>query len=161
MNQRKIIVSVIGSSSITESQYEEALLLGQELGKLNLVVVTGGLGGVMEAVSRGAKERGGTTVGILPSRDRESANKWIDIPIPTNLGEMRNFIVVNSGDLVISMFGGYGTLTEIGFALKLNKKIIAYRSWKEMSRVSEKFLYFEDFQEFLKNVRAEIDNLFH
>ena len=82
------------------------------------MIVCGGLGGVMEAACRGAKEAGGTTVGILPGADRAAANPFVDVAIPTGLGEARNALVVRAADAVIAIGGGYGTLSEIALALK-------------------------------------------
>jgi len=83
----------------------------------------------MEAVSRGAKNRGGLTVGILPSEDKNAANPYIDIPIPTGLGYTRNTIVAGCADAVIALPGEYGTLSEIAFALNMKKPVIGLGSW--------------------------------
>jgi len=83
----------------------------------------------MEAVSRGAKNRGGLTVGILPSEDKNAANPYVDIPIPTGLGYTRNTIVAGCADAVIALPGEYGTLSEIAFALNMKKPVIGLGSW--------------------------------
>jgi uncharacterized protein (TIGR00725 family) len=88
------------------------------------VVVSGGLFGVMEAACRGAKSRRGLTVGILPGHDRSRANGWVDVAIPTGMGEMRNALVVRSADAVVAVGGGWGTLTEIAFAMKIGKLVV-------------------------------------
>jgi uncharacterized protein (TIGR00725 family) len=93
------------------------------------VLVCGGLGGVMEAACRGAKEAGGTTVGILPGSDRAAANRFVDVPIPTGLGEGRNVLVVRAADALIAVGGGHGTLSEIAFALKTGKRVIGLGTW--------------------------------
>jgi uncharacterized protein (TIGR00725 family) len=92
--------------------------------------VCGGLGGVMEAACRGAKDAGGTTVGILPGTDREAANRFVDIAIPTGLGEARNALVVRAADALIAVGGGYGTLSEIALALKAGKRVVGLGSWE-------------------------------
>ena len=84
----------------------------------------GGLGGVMEAVCAGARSVGGVTIGLLPGLDREAANRFVSVPIPTGLGELRNALVVRSADAVIAIGGGYGTLSEIAFALKTGKRVV-------------------------------------
>lgn len=87
-------------------------------------MVTGGLGEVMAAASRGAKGAGGTTIGILPDESRRRANEWIDHVVVTGIGHARNLAVVASGDAVIAVGGSYGTLAEIGFALTLGRPVI-------------------------------------
>jgi uncharacterized protein (TIGR00725 family) len=94
-----------------------------------VVLVTGGLGGVMEAACRGAREAGGTTIGILPGSDRSAANAYVGIAIPTGLGEARNALVVRAADALIAIGGGYGTLSEIAFALKAGKRVVGLGTW--------------------------------
>jgi uncharacterized protein (TIGR00725 family) len=94
-----------------------------------VVLVTGGLGGVMEAACMGAREAGGTTIGILPGSDRSAANPYVDIAIPTGLGEARNALVVRAADALIAIGGGYGTLSEIAFALKADKRVVGLVTW--------------------------------
>jgi hypothetical protein len=83
----------------------------------------------MEAACRGAKAEGGTTVGILPGADRRGVNAYVDIPIATGLGEARNTVVVHAADAVVAVSGGYGTLSEIGFALKIGRPVIGLGTW--------------------------------
>jgi uncharacterized protein (TIGR00725 family) len=94
------------------------------------VLVCGGLGGVMQAACRGAKEAGGTTVGILPGHDRGEANEFVDVAIPTGLGEARNALVVRAADALIAVGGGYGTLSEIALALKAGKRVAGLGTWE-------------------------------
>ncbi|HEY4939024.1 MAG TPA: LOG family protein, partial [Actinomycetota bacterium] len=89
-----------------------------------------GGGGAMEAACRGARTAGGTTVGILPGPTREDANPFVDIAIPTGMGEARNALVVRAADAVIAVGGGVGTLSEIGFALKMGRPVIGLRTWE-------------------------------
>jgi uncharacterized protein (TIGR00725 family) len=93
------------------------------------VLVCGGLGGVMEAACRGAKEAGGTTVGILPGIDRGEANRFVDIAIATGLGEARNALIVRAVDALVAVGGEYGTLSEIALALKGGTPVIGFGSW--------------------------------
>jgi uncharacterized protein (TIGR00725 family) len=111
---------------------EEAVaeLVGKELGARGVVLVCGGLGGVMEAVCRGAQGAGGLTVGILPGLDRSDANPFVDVVIATGMGEARNALVVNAADAVIAVGGGYGTLTEIGLALRAGKRVVGLETWE-------------------------------
>jgi uncharacterized protein (TIGR00725 family) len=84
----------------------------------------------MEAACQGAKARGGITVGILPGADRREANRYVDIPVVTGLGEARNAVVVRSADAVIAVSGGYGTLSEIGLALKMGRPVVGLGTWE-------------------------------
>jgi uncharacterized protein (TIGR00725 family) len=93
------------------------------------VLVCGGLGGVMEAACRGAKETGGTTVGILPGTDRSVANPHVDIAVATGLGEARNALVVRAADALVAIGGGYGTLSEVALALKAGKRVVGLGTW--------------------------------
>lgn len=108
-------VSVIGSGTVSEPERESAHEVGRLLAEREHTVVCGGLGGVMEAVCRGAVERGGETIGILPGEDRRAANPHVETAIATGLGHVRNALVVLNGDAVIAIDGGGGTLSEIGF----------------------------------------------
>lgn len=112
------------------SEEGAAELVGRELGSRGVVLVCGGLGGVMEAACRGAKEAGGLTVGILPGLDRSDANPYVDVVIATGLGEARNALVVNAADAVIAVGGGYGTLSEIGLALRAGKRVVGLGTWE-------------------------------
>jgi hypothetical protein len=87
----------------------------------------------MEAACRGAKSGGGTTLGILPGLDRGESNGWVDVAIPTGLGEARNALVVRAADVVIAIGGEYGTLSEIALALKTGKPVVGIDTW-ELSR---------------------------
>ena len=116
-----IQVSVVGSGAEHE---ERAEAIGRLLAERGATVVTGGLGEVMAAAARGAKEAGGTTIGILPGETRASANEWLDHVVVTGIGHGRNLAVVASGDAVIAVGGRYGTLAEIGFALTLGRPVV-------------------------------------
>ena len=116
-----IQVSVIGSGAEHEGSAET---VGRLLAERGATVVTGGLGEVMAAASRGAKGAGGTTIGILPGESREAANPWLDHVVVTGIGHGRNLAVVASGDAVIAVGGRYGTLAEIGFALTLGRPVV-------------------------------------
>src|ERR1700747_1720875 len=105
-----IQVSVVGSGSEHE---ERAEAVGRLLAERGAVVVTGGLGEVMAAATRGAKSAGGTTIGILPGETRDGANQWLDHVVVTGIGHGRNLAVVASGGAVIAVGGGYGTLAEL------------------------------------------------
>ena len=104
--------------------------VGRLLAERGAVLVCGGRGGAMEAACRGAKEAGGLTVGILPGSDRSEANPFVDVVVPTGLGEARNALVVGAADVVIAVGGGYGTLSEVALALKAGKRVIGLGTWE-------------------------------
>ncbi len=122
-------VAVVGPGDATEDQLRLAEAVGHELAGQGAVVVCGGLGGVMAAACKGAMSAGGTTVGILPGDDRDAANQWVQIAIPTGLGELRNGLVVRAADAVIAVGGGYGTLSEIALALKTRVPVVGIGTW--------------------------------
>ena len=117
-------VGVVGPGEASAAEIAVAEELGARLVDLGATLVCGGLGGVMEAACRGAKSRRGTTVGLLPGLDRSAANGWVDVAIATGLGELRNGLIVRTSDAVVAVGGGAGTLSEIGFALKLGRPVI-------------------------------------
>ena len=123
------VVAVVGAGVATAGQEALAEEVGRRLAAAGATVVCGGLGGVMAAACRGARSAGGTTVGILPGHDRAAANRWVDVAIPTGLGELRNGLVVRAADVLIAVGGEYGTLSEIALALKTGKRVIALDSW--------------------------------
>jgi uncharacterized protein (TIGR00725 family) len=110
-------VSVIGGSSVPPETAAVAERLGEQLATRGHEVVCGGLGGVMEAVCRGAASAGGETVGIVPTARRADANPHVTLPIATGMGHARNALVVLNGDAAIAVDGSHGTLSEIGLAL--------------------------------------------
>jgi hypothetical protein len=122
-------IAVVGAGEAAAEQAWAAEEVGALLAEAGAVVVTGGLGGVMEAACRGAKSRLGQTLGILPGDDRTAANGWVDIAVATGLGELRNGLVVRSADALIAIGGGAGTLSEVGFALKVGKPVVGLGSW--------------------------------
>ena len=125
-----MIISVIGSSNPTTREHVElAEEVGRELARRDIMVVCGGLSGIMEAVCRGAKSEGGTTIGILPGRAAAEANSYVDIPIVTSMGYSRNVIVVHTGEAVIAVGGAFGTLSEIGHALSDGIPVVGLKTW--------------------------------
>jgi hypothetical protein len=120
---RKPRVAVVGAGRATPRETSLAEELGGALGEAGAVVVTGGLGGVMEAVSRGCLEAGGLTVGILPGTEAGAANRWVAVPLPTGMGEARNALVVRGGQVVVAVGGSWGTLSEIALARKMGREV--------------------------------------
>jgi uncharacterized protein (TIGR00725 family) len=122
-------VAVVGSGSASADELALAEAVGAGLGDAGAVVVTGGLGGVMEAASRGARSRRALTLGILPGEDRADANGWVEVAVATGLGELRNGLVVRASDAVVAIGGGHGTLSEVAFALKLGRPVVGLGSF--------------------------------
>ncbi len=109
---------------------ESAEEVGQLLARGGATVITGGLGGVMRAASRGALGAGGHTIGILPGADASEANEYVRTPVATGLGVARNLVVVTSADAVVAVGGRHGTLSEIGLALRMGRHVVALSSWR-------------------------------
>ncbi|AUG46127.1 TIGR00725 family protein [Haloarcula taiwanensis] len=116
-------VSVIGGSTVTDEQYQQAREVGRQLGEHGHDIVCGGLTGVMEAACHGASEAGGHTIGILPSERRAAANDYVETAIATGLGNARNVLVVMNGAAVVAVDGGPGTLSELGHALDMGRPV--------------------------------------
>jgi uncharacterized protein (TIGR00725 family) len=129
-------VAVVGPGESAPQELEAAEEVGRLLAEAGAVVVCGGLGGVMESACRGARSAGGLTLGILPGRDRRDANAFVEVAVPTGLGEARNALVVRSADAVVAIGGAYGTLSEIALALKGGTPVVGLGTW-ELARGGE------------------------
>ncbi|MEO0077761.1 MAG: TIGR00725 family protein [candidate division WOR-3 bacterium] len=129
MNRPARYVGVIGQGECDEELARLAEEVGRGIARDGAVLVCGGMGGVMEAACRGAKQAGGLTIGILPGSDRSQANSFVDIAIATGMGEARNLAIIRTSDVLIAVGGSYGTLSEIGFALKMGKRVIGLETW--------------------------------
>jgi uncharacterized protein (TIGR00725 family) len=123
-------ISVIGGGRCGPTEYELAEEVGRLVALAGATLICGGLGGVMEAAARGAKDAGGTAIGILPGHDRGAANPYLDHVLTTGLGYARNLAVVSSGDAVVAIGGGYGTLSEIGLAAKIGRPVVILGGWR-------------------------------
>ena len=119
----------MGAGDATDAQRAAAEETGRLLAEAGAVVVTGGLGGVMEAASKGAREAGGLTLGLLPGIDRRDANPHVQVAVPTGMGEARNALVVRAADAVIAIGGEWGTLSEIALARKGGKPVAGLDTW--------------------------------
>jgi len=132
--QRPPHVAVIGDGDPRGVDSNRILEWAEEVGHLlarsGATVITGGLGGVMRAASRGAVAAGGSTIGILPGADASEANEFVRVAIPTGLGVVRNLVVVTSADAVVAVGGRHGTLSEIGLALRMGRHVVALSSWR-------------------------------
>ena len=126
---RKLTIAVIGGAKCTAQEAALAETVGRELAKRSTVLVCGGLTGVMEAACRGAAIESGITLGILPGENPADSNPYVQIPVATGMGHARNLAVVLSAHAVIAIDRDYGTLTEIGFALKAGIPVVGLRTW--------------------------------
>lgn len=126
----KPIIAIVGAGKCSKKLRDRAAEVGKYVAEQGGVVVCGGLGGIMEGAARGAKEAGGLTIGILPTENKEDANEYIDVVIPTGFGEARNIMVVRTADAVVAFPGKYGTLSEMAFALHAGKPVISVSAWK-------------------------------
>ena len=133
---RRPAIAVIGGGEGTSVEVLElAHKVGAEIGAHGATLICGGRGGVMEAAARGAFERGAHTIGILPGYDHGAANPHIEFAIATGMGEARNAVVIGSADAVVALAGEGGTLSEIGFALKIGRPIVALRAWAHIDGI--------------------------
>jgi uncharacterized protein (TIGR00725 family) len=124
------MIAVFGPGHPSRREYNAAAQVGRLLAERGWTVVCGGLFGVMEAACMGAKEAGGSTVGILRTYNRLDANPYVDYVIPTGLGDARNILVATAGEAAIAVAGRLGTLSEIAIALKHGIPVVGLDTWK-------------------------------
>ena len=128
-------IVVIGSSKATKELKTTAYNVGQEIAKRGYILVCGGRDGIMEAACKGAKDNNGLTVGITPEIHPNGGNKYLDLIIPSGINFSRNYIVQNSGSVIIMVGGSYGTLSELAYALLFKRKVIAIKSkWAKIDK---------------------------
>ena len=130
-------VAVVGAGRASAEEEAVAEEAGRLLAERGAVVVTGGLGGVMAAASRGAMRAGGVTLGLLPGPDRSAGNPWLTVAVPTGVGELRNGLVVRAADAIIAVGGEYGTLAEVALALKGGRRVVGVGFGFEVDGVEE------------------------
>lgn len=150
-------IGVIGSGECSQELYALARELGHGIGRNKWVLFCGGLGGVMQAAAEGCYREGGMTVGLLPGNEKDSANPFIRLPIPTGLGEGRNLLVVRASDIVVAVAGGYGTLSEIGLALRIGKPVVGLKTWSGIDDIE----YVETVEQAIGVVEKHIQGLKH
>jgi uncharacterized protein (TIGR00725 family) len=127
---KRKIIAVIGGAEASEEYLKIAEEVGRLIAERNAILVTGGMGGVMAAASKGAKNANGLVIGILPTADKESANSYVDIPIVTGLNQARNFIIARTCDCAIAINGKFGTLSEIAYCLMYDVPVIGIDTWQ-------------------------------
>lgn len=126
----QISIAVVGAAEPSDEACERATAVGAAVAVAGATLVTGGLGGIMEAACRGARDLGGLSVGILPGASKRDANPYVDWALPTGLGDFRNYLVVAAADAVIALEGRFGTLSEIAMALTLGKCVVGLGTWE-------------------------------
>lgn len=132
---RKPIIGVVGSGHKDPELDRLAYEVGSLIAERGYLLLCGGRGGVMESAARGSKDSGGETVGLLPGFDPEDANPYIDIPLATGLGDLRNLLIVRSADVLIAIGGGYGTLSEIALGHKTGKPVVGLKTWEVSDKI--------------------------
>jgi len=130
MKHKPKIIAVIGGAETTKKNLQIAEEVGRLIARSGNYLITGGMGGVMEAASRGAKAGHGLVLGIIPSTDKGSANEYVDIPIVTGMNQARNIIIARTCDCAIAIDGKYGTLSEIAFCLMFGIPVIGINTWR-------------------------------
>jgi uncharacterized protein (TIGR00725 family) len=160
--QKQVYIGVIGAAECDESIKRLAEEVGSGIARLGAVLICGGRGGVMESASRGAREAGGTVVGILPGDNPRGGNDHLSLAIATGLGDARNAVIARACDILVAVDGGYGTLSEIGLALKMGKPVIGLNSWQCVDSCGKKAEIYEavDAAGALMLVRRLLDKLF-
>ena len=127
MRRKQVLVVGFGRDHCPDDAYKVAYRVGVEVARRGALLLTGGLGGVMEAASRGAKEAGGFVIGIIPQDSKSHANEFCDAVVATGIGFARDFITANSADAIVVVGGGAGTLIEVAAAYQKNIPIVAVR----------------------------------
>jgi uncharacterized protein (TIGR00725 family) len=146
---RRKIIAVIGGAEASEEHLKIAEEVGSLIAERGAILITGGMGGIMSAASKGAKGSNGLVIGILPTTDRESANPYVDIPIVTGLNNARNFVIARTCDCAIAINGKYGTLSEIAYCLMYDVPVIGIDTW----RIEAPIIH-------TKNAREAVDSAF-
>ncbi len=125
----KARIAVFGGRDISKEIYADTVEIGKLFAENKYLVYCGGGNGVMEAISKGVSIGGGTSVGILKGDNISEGNKYLTIPVLTNMGITRNALLALNCDVAIAISGNYGTLSEIAYALQLEVPIIGYKTW--------------------------------
>ncbi len=146
---QKITISIIGGHQLNRGVEHLAHKTGKLIAEVGCILVCGGLSGVMEEASKGAKMAGGTTIGLLPGREKRDANPYIDIALPTSIGYARNAIVACSADIIIALPGSHGTNSEICYGLVFGRPVIDLGHWNIPGMIKVK-----NFKEAEKKIKA-------
>jgi len=156
VSNQKITISVIGGSEVTNEGEQLAHEVGKIVAKVGAILVCGGLFGVMEAACKGAKEAGGTTIGLLPGKDKADANDFVDIALPTTIGYARNAMVACCAHIIIALPGSHGTSSEISYGFVYKRPIIDLGGWNREGMIKVKDM--ADAEEKIRELIKEIVN---
>lgn len=132
MREKPLLIGVIGASNASSKGLANAYEVGRLIAESGAVLVCGGLGGIMEAASRGTAEAGGEVIGILPGSSPQDANPFVSLPVVTDMGHARNIIIAQTANVLIAIEGEYGTLSEMAISLKLGKTVLVLDSWDDL-----------------------------
>lgn len=137
-------IAVCAPAEASDAELLLAGAVGRLLAERGCVLVSGGLGGAMAAACRGAREAGGVTIGIIPGYDDRAANPWVEHVVCTGLGQARNALVAATGQALIAVGGGWGTLSEIALGLRLGRPVVLLGGWAELLVSEEGRVRFPD-----------------
>ena len=132
VSRQQLIIGVIGAGSASPRGLDDAYQVGRLIAERGAVLICGGLGGVMEAASRGCAEAGGDVLGILPGSSSDFANPYVTLPIVTAMGHARNIIIAQTASALIAIEGEYGTLSEMAIGMKLGRPVVQLNSWSQL-----------------------------
>ncbi|MCP4705356.1 MAG: TIGR00725 family protein [candidate division Zixibacteria bacterium] len=136
VEKKRPVIGVIGPGRCSGKIKKNAETIGQNIAEADATLVCGGLGGVMEAAAKGAKENNGITIGIIPSDQKDDANEYIDIVIPSGIGEARNLLIIRTADVVIALPGMFGTLSEMAFCMKTKTPLVSLQAWDISDKIT-------------------------
>lgn len=136
MGNQELTISVIGAHEASAEVEDLSYNVGKIVSKVGAVLVCGGLGGVMQSAAKGAKEGGGLTIGLLPGKNKEDANPYIDIALPTTIGFARNAMVAASADIIIALPGSHGTACEISYGMVYKRPVIDCGDWNKEGMIT-------------------------
>ncbi len=122
-------IAVFGGRDIDKDTYNDTVEIGKFLAKENFLVFCGGGEGVMEAICKGVSIGNGISIGLLKGDNLDESNKYLTIPILTNMGITRNALLPLNCDVAIAIAGNYGTLSEIAYGLQLEIPVFGYNTW--------------------------------
>ncbi len=156
MRKQRIVISVIGGSTISAKVEDLAEAVGKMIAELECVLLCGGLGGAMEAAAKGAQKAGGMTIGLLPGKDKRDANPYVDIALPTSIGYARNTIVACAADIIVALPGSFGTNSEICYGLVYGRPVVDLGDWNIEGMIDAKNI--TEAEEKIKKIIKKLQN---
>jgi len=156
MRKQRIVISVIGGSTISAKVEDLAEAVGKMIAELECVLLCGGLGGAMEAAAKGAQKAGGMTIGLLPGKDKRDANPYVDIALHTSIGYARNTIVACAADIIVALPGSFGTNSEICYGLVYGRPVVDLGDWNIEGMIDAKNI--TEAEEKIKKIIKKLQN---